>query len=111
VTRTFASRGDGSSGLRRYRAHVSARDGSWTAAVVAIAVRPWLWRTAVSWTLRAAPAGWWRRPPFVPRPDHGYLSFRLETQYGGDRPPVARDLVSYLEWCRAQREIMRRGRP
>ena len=89
---------------------MSGRRGSWPAAAVAVAVRPWLWRTAVDSALRLAPPGWWRRAPFVPRPDREYLSFRLETQYGTDAAPEARDLVSYLEWCRAQRAIMRRGR-
>jgi hypothetical protein len=54
--------------------------------------------------------GWWRRPPFVPRPDRAYLRFRLETQYGtgaGDAAkPTADDVVSYLAWCRDERRTL-----
>jgi hypothetical protein len=31
------------------------------------------------------------------------VRFRLETQYGRDGQPAPRDLVTYLEWCRAER--------
>jgi hypothetical protein len=34
-------------------------------------------------------------------PDAAYLRFRFETQYGADASPDPRDLVTYLEWCRA----------
>jgi hypothetical protein len=46
--------------------------------------------------------GWWRRPPFLPTPDPGYLRFRLQTAYGDDgvEPPTPGDLVTYLRWCR-----------
>jgi hypothetical protein len=46
--------------------------------------------------------GWWRRPPFLPTPDPGYLRFRLQTAYGdaGVEPPTPDDLVTYLRWCR-----------
>jgi hypothetical protein len=30
------------------------------------------------------------------------VRFRLETQYGADGAPDAGDLVTYLEWCRAE---------
>lgn len=48
--------------------------------------------------------------PFLPIPDRAYLRFRLETQYGADGAPAPRDLATYLRWCRAQDEIVRRGR-
>jgi hypothetical protein len=71
------------------------------AAVAAVAARPGLWPTALREARRLAPAGWWRRPPFLPLPDRAYLRFRLETQYGSaDHRPVPADVVSYLEWCR-----------
>jgi len=80
----------------------------WPLAAVAAALlrRPDLWRTAVRQGVRLAPRGWWRRPPFVPLPDRGYLRFRMVTAYGGDgslpagQDPVE-DLLGYLEWCRA----------
>jgi hypothetical protein len=82
----------------------------WFRAIVAVARRPRLWATAVRQLFALARPGWWRHPPFVPRPDPGYLSFRLETAYGerggtaGGAGVVAtvRDLVAYLEWCRGR---------
>jgi hypothetical protein len=75
--------------------------------VLAVAARPALWPTAASQLMRATPRGWWRRPPFLPRPDREYLRFRLETQYGADGAPAARDLVTFLEWCRADERAIR----
>jgi hypothetical protein len=69
-------------------------------AVLAVAVRPWLWASA----LRLSPTGWWRRPPFVPVPDPTYLRFRLVTQYGDpSHEPDPDDVVAWLEWCRRLR--------
>ena len=71
------------------------------AAARAIAVRPWLWATAVAQLLRLAPTGWWRRWPPLPRPDPSYLRFRLQTAYGdAERDPAPADVVAYLTWCR-----------
>jgi len=80
----------------------SSPRGSWMRAVLAVAVRPSLWSTALRQLARTSRPGWWRRPPFLPRPDRAYLQFRLETQYGRDGTPAAGDLVTYLEWCRAE---------
>lgn len=68
----------------------------------AVMRRPRLLPTAAVVAWRLVPEGWWRRWPFLPVPDRAYLRFRLETAYGGDgsRPPLARDVVTYLEWCR-----------
>jgi len=65
-----------------------------------VAIRPTLWRTALRQLARTSRPGWWRRPPFIPRPDPAYLHFRLETQYGSDSAPAPGDLVTYLAWCR-----------
>ena len=80
-------------------------------AVAAVFVRPWLWPTAVRQGLALAPAGWWRRAPFLPVPDRDYLAFRMQTMYGeaGTVPP-ADDLVAYLTWCRRFRREARAGR-
>ena len=72
----------------------------WVAATVRVARRPRLWSTALRQLVRLAPRGWWRRAPFVPRPDPGYLRFRLETAYGVEAPGDPDDLVRYLEWVR-----------
>ncbi|MFT7601678.1 MAG: hypothetical protein ACI8TP_004638 [Acidimicrobiales bacterium] len=71
-------------------------------AVVAVARRPDLWSTAARTAFSVAPAGWWRRTPFLPLPDRGWMHFRLETAYGGDGtgPMRSEDLVTYLEWRR-----------
>ena len=80
-----------------------------TAAVVgAVLVRPGLWLTALRQVVELAPAGWWRRPPFLPRPDPAYLDFRLETMYGdrGHRTS-ADEVIGYLRWCREHRRALR----
>ena len=79
-------------------------------AIVAVLRRPHLWATAVATLLAATPRGWWRHPPFVPRPDRDYLSWRLHTAYGEEGTPVAGDLVDYLEWVRVARRGARERR-
>ena len=70
-------------------------------AAIAVGRHPSLWLTAVVQLMRLAPRGWWRRAPFLPLPDPAYLHFRLQTQYGEDRPAEPSDVVTYLHWCRA----------
>lgn len=72
----------------------------WVTVGLALLRRPGLWATALRQALRLAAPGWWRRPPFLPVPDAGYLRFRLETQYGSDREPEPADVITYLHWCR-----------
>jgi hypothetical protein len=80
----------------------------WHEVVAAVAVRPDLWVTALRQVLALAPSGWWRRRPFLPLPDAGYLAFRLQTMYGDARhPPAPDDVVAYLEWCRSHRQTLR----
>ena len=74
----------------------------------AVLVRPWLWPIAVRQALALAGPGWWRRPPYFPRPDPAYLAFRLETMYGDrTRTPEPGDVVGYLRWSRMQRRGLR----
>lgn len=74
----------------------------WLTVIGAVIVRPHLWVVSVRQVLRLAPAGWWRRRPWLPIPDRDYLRFRMVTAFGPDGgPPPAREVVSYLEWCRA----------
>ena len=76
--------------------------------VTAVLARPWLWPVAVRQGLALAAPGWWRRPPYLPRPDPAYLAFRLETMYGDRaRPPVPEDVVVYLQWCRMHRRVLK----
>lgn len=74
----------------------------WLPAVLAVLVRPALWWTALRQVFRLARPRWWRRAPFLPVPDAAYLHFRFETAYGATGRPAPRDLVAYLEWCRAR---------
>ena len=75
----------------------------WARAAWAVLRHPALWGVAVAQALRLAPAGWWRRPPFLPLPDPAYLRFRLETQYGSDHEPEPQDVVTYLVGAQAER--------
>ncbi|HEX3455455.1 MAG TPA: hypothetical protein VHS03_12580 [Gaiellaceae bacterium] len=77
----------------------------WAAAAVRVAARPRLWLTALRQARRLARPRWWARAPFVPVPDADYLRFRFETQYGAGAPS-SRDLVAYLEWCRAMDRVL-----
>jgi hypothetical protein len=74
--------------------------GFWVAGAAGVAVRPRLWVTAIRQARVLARPGWWRRAPYLPLPDRDYLRFRMETQYGHSGAPDARDLVTYLQWCR-----------
>lgn len=78
-------------------------DRRWLLAMSGVVLRrPGLWLVALRQAVVMAPAGWWRRAPFLPVPDAGYLRFRMQTMYGDpDRAPDPADLVSYLTWCRA----------
>jgi hypothetical protein len=65
-----------------------------------VVVKPSLWGIALHQLVVTSPAGWWRRPPFVPRPDPAYVRFRTATAYGPDAHPGRDDLVAYLRWCK-----------
>lgn len=80
------------------------RDRSWIpGAVLAVALRPGLWATAIVQLIRLAAPGWWRHRPFLPLPTPGYLHLRVVTMYGGDGngPIASADVVTWLRWCRA----------
>jgi hypothetical protein len=73
-------------------------------AVTAVVSRPGLWWTAVIQVAVLTRPGWWKRWPPIPRPDPGYLRFRLETAYGDPEAEIAAsDVVEYLAWCREAR--------
>ena len=66
--------------------------------------RPSLWVEGLRASAAVAPGGWWRRPPFLPRPDRAYMDWRLHTAYGDAGSQVQpEDLVSYLQWRKRQR--------
>ena len=79
--------------------------GSWAALTARLAlraaVRPRLaldlLRTA--WAFRRR--GWWRGPPFRPRPDRTYLGWRMYTAYADESAvPPADDVVRFARWRR-----------
>ncbi len=70
--------------------------------MLAVAVRPWLWATAIGAMVALAPRRWWRSKPHLPLPDENVLSWRKTTAYGSSSAAMAPlDIVSYLEWRRA----------
>lgn len=78
-------------------------------ALIAILPRPWLWWTALVAIFRLARPRWWLSFPLLPIPDERYWHFRMSTAYGQQGPvdpriqsaPDAKDILSYLQWCRA----------
>ena len=88
----------------------AVRRRSWWAlrAMAALATHPELWGTALRQVLVLARPGWWRSAPWLPRPEPGYLRFRLQTAYGDpDHEPDPADVVTYLHWCRAWPRVTR----
>jgi hypothetical protein len=80
--------------------------------VAAVAVRPWLWSTAVRQLARLVPPRWWARGSRLPLPDRAYLRFRLVTAYGGaGHEPRPEDVVTYLHGCRAWPRVTDGGSP
>lgn len=73
--------------------------------IIALARHPGLWGTAMAQVLALAPVGWWRRWPYLPRPDGAYVAFRIRTQHGeaGGAALDPADVVRYLQWCREMR--------
>lgn len=71
--------------------------------ILAVAMRPRLWISALRILRSHAALRWWRYPPFMPVPARSYLQFRAETQFGEPRPLTAKDVgdvLKYLEWVR-----------
>jgi len=67
----------------------------------AVARRPDLWLHALRALFAFARRGWWRRFPFLPVPDSGYMAFRRFTAYGSaDHPLAPVDVIAFLEWRR-----------
>lgn len=81
----------------------NTRSNGWVAPnAVALARRPDLWPTAVRVARLHARPNWWRSKPFLPIPDGGWLSFRLETAFADvDGRPEPEQFIEYLEWSRS----------
>jgi hypothetical protein len=73
---------------------------SFIPAAVRVVLTPSLWGIALRQLAATSRPGWWRRVPFVPRPDPAYVRFRTETAYGPDARPGRDDMVAYLRWCK-----------
>jgi len=76
------------------------------AVVRAILRRPWLAVEALRVAAAFAPRGWWRHPPFLPRPHPEYLQWRLHTHHA-EAVITPDDVNSYLRWRRAFRAAAR----
>jgi len=78
-------------------------------SILAVLRRPDLWGESVRSLLAVAPRGWWRQRPFVPRPDPGYMSWRLATAHGDPGSIFSpEELIAYLEWRKQQHGGLRR---
>lgn len=77
-----------------------------TRVVLAVAVRPRLWRAAYAFV----PPGWWKRWPPTLRPPAEFIEFRLTTAYGdpNHEPPVE-EILTFLRWAAALRRTQRRS--
>lgn len=74
---------------------------SGVAVLLAVLVRPILWRAAITAYVRLVPSRWWSRPPFVPLPSADYVRFRKEAYYGSETALFApQDVLKYLQWIR-----------
>ncbi|MDE0377544.1 MAG: hypothetical protein OXK16_16515 [bacterium] len=61
---------------------------------------------AVRLAAATAAPGWFRKAPFVPRPEPGYLDWRMLTAYGRpDAIPTEREVEEFLRWRRALRRL------
>ena len=74
---------------------------------VRVAVRhPSLAWEAVRMAAATAAPGWFRKAPFVPRPEPGYLDWRMLTAYGRpDAIPTEREVEEFLRWRRVLRRL------
>jgi len=69
-------------------------------------------REAVLFYFTICKRGWWRTFPFLPLPPKKYLSWRLDTAYGGSfkRPTlrvIVKDAYKFLYWRYEYRKIGR----
>ena len=77
-------------------------------ALRTVVAHPSLAPEAMRQLLVVAPRGWWRRPPFLPRPAEGWMAFRAETLEGsGGSGPSASEFAEFLRWARAERRARR----
>lgn len=61
---------------------------------------------AIRLALATAAPGWFRKAPFVPRPEPLYRDWRLLTAYGRpDATPTEREMEEFLRWRRNLRRL------
>lgn len=76
---------------------------------MAVGRRPELWGEGVRALIAVAPRHWWKKPPYMPRPDDAYMSWRTATAQGSaDAGIQPAELVAYLRWRRQQHRLLRR---
>lgn len=77
--------------------------------VLAVGRRPQLWSEGLRALFAVAPRNWWRRAPFLPKPDERYAAWRVATAQGDPTLGIEADeLVSYLKWRRRQHRLLGR---
>lgn len=77
--------------------------------LMAVTGRPSSWWGGLLAARRFARRGWWRRPPFTPRPDPALWGMRMEVAYGRrDARPTPNELRDVLRWMAAMRRWSRR---
>lgn len=82
--------------------YLSRRTGT---VFLRVAVRhPSLAWEAIRLAAATAAPGWFRKAPFVPRPEPRYLDWRMLTAYGRpDAAPTEREVEEFLRWRRTLR--------
>ena len=69
--------------------------------IVAIIIRPRIWKSALVQIWRLAPNQWYRYYPYLPIPAKEWIDFRLQTAYGTTEiVPPPEDVINFLEWTR-----------
>lgn len=78
-------------------------------ALAAVAAHPGTWAGALGSARRAAPRGWWHRPPFLPVPDATWWAMRTEVAYGPPGgEPTPEELRELFTWSARMRRWRRR---
>lgn len=61
--------------------------------------RPALIPAALNAALSLAPRQWWKKAPYLPIPDDGFVRFRQATANGDPNSPIElEDFLEWLEW-------------
>ncbi len=77
-----------------------------TVFVRVVARHPSLACEAIRLAAATAAPDWFRKAPFMPRPEPGYLDWRMRTAYGRpDATPTETEVEEFLRWRRTLRRL------